>query len=491
MSPEPALSNVDPGFGPRFEQDNFPDPPRDLTFRKLMAVLGPAVIALGGTIGGGEWLVGPSLFVKWGLALLWITTVSSLLQVFLNLEMCRYTLYTGEPITVGFMRLAPGKAFWGWVFTIAGFLERALPGWALGAATALAAFQIGRIPGAPDKGTVLIWGYVVFASCCIIISLGRTIERTLEWANWIMMIVVLGGLLLLDLYIVPASVWWEGIKGFFTFGFVPKGVDLLLLGALVGYSAYGGFGNNAISNWYRDKGYGMGGKVGYIPAAIGGKEVHVSHVGKIAPQTPENLDRWRGWWKLLNIDQWVVFYGGAMAGMFLPGILYVGTLPRGESLPSWGIAASTASGLIKELGSFGWFLALFFGFWILYSTAISNVDLVVRQATDMLWWGVEGIRRWAKADIRRVYYTLLIVFFAWGVTFVNITLPLVIFAISANIANFTMALSAILTIRVNRKFLPKEYRGSAFREVMLILNLLFFGFFFAVFLLNRFFGLKF
>ncbi len=491
MSPEPKLSNVEPGFGPRFEQDDFPAPPRDLTFRKLMAVLGPAVIALGGTIGGGEWLVGPALFVKWGLALLWITTVSSLLQVFLNLEMCRYTLYTGEPITVGFMRLAPGKAFWGWLFTIVGFMERALPGWALGTATALAALQLGKVPGAPDRGTVVIWGYVVFASCCIVISLGRTIERTLEWANWIMMIVVLGGLFLLDLYIVPASVWWEGVTGFFKFGSVPRGVDLLLLGALVGYSAYGGFGNNAITNWYRDKGYGMGGLVGYIPAAIGGKEVHVSHVGKVAPQTAENLSRFRGWWKLLNIDQWFIFYGGAMAGMFLPGILYVGTLPRGEALPSWGIAASTASGLVQKMGNFGWFLALFFGFWILYSTAISNVDLVVRQSTDMLWWSMEGIRRWAKADIRRVYYTLLIVFFAWGVTFVNITLPLVIFAISANIANFTMALSAILTIRVNRKFLPKEYRGSAFREVMLAGSLLFFGFFFVVFLMNRFFGLKF
>ncbi|HEX7551571.1 MAG TPA: hypothetical protein VF579_13450, partial [Candidatus Methylomirabilis sp.] len=78
MSEKSALSNVEPGYGPQFEQDDFPEPPRDLNFRKLMAVLGPAVIALGGTIGGGEWLVGPSLFVQWGLALLWITTVSSL-----------------------------------------------------------------------------------------------------------------------------------------------------------------------------------------------------------------------------------------------------------------------------------------------------------------------------------------------------------------------------------------------------------------------------
>ncbi|HWU38452.1 MAG TPA: Nramp family divalent metal transporter, partial [Candidatus Acidoferrum sp.] len=336
MNPALVLSEVDPGKGPRFEEDNLPDPPRDVTFRKLMAVLGPAIIALGGTIGGGEWLVGPSLFVKWGLALLWITTISSVLQTYLNLEMCRYTLYTGEPITVGFMRLAPGKAFWGWLFTIVGFMERAMPGWALGTATALAALQLGKIPGAPDKGTVIIWGYVVFASCCIIISLGKTIERTLEWANWIMMIVVLGGLFLLDLYIVPASVWWEGFKGFFSFGYWPQGVDLLLLGALVGYSAYGGFGNNAISNWYRDKGYGMGGKVGYIPAAIGGKIYHVSHVGRIAPETSENLDRFKGWWKFLNIDQWFIFFGGAMVGMFLPGILYVGTLPRGMDLPSWG-----------------------------------------------------------------------------------------------------------------------------------------------------------
>jgi hypothetical protein len=491
MAEEKKVKGVDAGCGPPYEVGDFPEPPRDLTPRKLFAILGPAVIALGGTIGGGEWLVGPSLFVKWGLALLWITTVSSLLQVFLNLEMCRYTLYTGEPITVGFMRLKPGKAFWGWLFTVVGFLERAMPGWAMGTATALAAFQLGKIPGGPDKGTVIIWTYVIFASCVVLVSLGRTIERTLEWANWIMMFVVLGGLLILDIFIVPGSVWLEGLTGFVSFGYVPKGVDLLLLGALVGYSAYGGFGNNAITNWYRDKGYGMGGKVGYIPAAIGGKVVHVSSVGKIPPLTDNNISSWKGWWKLLNIDQWGVFYFGAMIGMFLPGILYVGVLPRGMDLPSWGIAASTASGLILKLGNFGWFLALFFGFWILYSTAISNVDLVVRQCTDMLWFASPGVRKFAKADIRKIYYILLAVFMAWGCSFINITLPIIIFAISANIANFTMALSSVLTIRLNRKVLPKEFRPPVWREIVLVLSLIFFGFFFVIFLMNRFFGLKF
>ena len=217
MSEEKQVKTVPGGCGPAFEVTDFPEPLRKLTPKKLFMILGPAIIALGGTIGGGEWLIGPSLFVKYGLALLWITTVSALLQVFLNLEMIRYTLYTGEPVTVGFMRLKPGKAFWGWLFTIIGFCERGLPGWALGTATALAAFQLGRIPGGPDKGTVLIWGYVVFISCAVIICLGKTIERTLEWANWAMMIVVLGGLFLLDLYIVPASIWWEGSGWFCQF----------------------------------------------------------------------------------------------------------------------------------------------------------------------------------------------------------------------------------------------------------------------------------
>ena len=479
------------GCGPVFEVTDLPEAPRDLNMKKLLAILGPAMIALGGTIGGGEWLIGPSLFVKWGLGLLWITTVSSILQTFLNLEMSRYTIYTGEPITVGFMRLKPGKAFWGFFFTIIGFLERGLPGWALACGTALAAAQLGQIPGAGDKGTVVIWGIVVFVSCAVVITLGRTIERTLEIANWIMMVVVLGGLFLLDLYIVPASVWLDGLKGFVSFGYMPQGVDVLLLGALVGYSAYGGFGNNAITNWYRDKGYGMGAKVGYIPAAIGGKVIHVSPHGKIAPVDEKNLSNWKQWLKLLNIDQWAIFYVGAMFGMFLPGILYVGVLPAGQALPAWGIAASSASGLIAKLGQFGWYLALFFGFWILYSTAMSNVDLVVRQGTDMLWFASPGIRKWAKEDIRKIYYFLLVLFVIWGLMYVNIMLPLVILAISANIANFTMALSAVATIRLNRKVLPQEYRPALWREIMLVLNFVFFGFFFSMFVLVKILGIKF
>ena len=64
------------------------------------------------SIGGGEWLVGPAAAVKYSSSIFLIATVAIVLQVIFNLEAIRYTLYTGEPIYGGIMRLKPGPKFW-------------------------------------------------------------------------------------------------------------------------------------------------------------------------------------------------------------------------------------------------------------------------------------------------------------------------------------------------------------------------------------------
>lgn len=491
MSVEVQDFKVQPGCGAEFTVEDLPKPPSPLNARRLLAIMGPSIIALGGTLGSGEWLIGPSMFVKYGLALLWITTISTTLQTFLNIEMARYTLYTGEPITVGFMRLNPGSKFWGPFMSLLGILERGLPGWALAAATCLAALQLGKIPGTGDKSTVLVYGVIVFLSCVVFTSIGRKIERTLEIANWVMMIFVFGGLGILAILFIPGSVWVDGAKGFVSFGYIPKGVDIFMLSALAGYSAYGGFGNNAITNWYRDKGFGMGSKVGYIPALVGGAMVHVSPVGKVAAPTEENLKSWKQWFKILSYDQWFVFFIGGMLGMFLPGILAAGLIPHGTNLPQWGIAAYQGEAFMKLIGPVGWFFALGLGFWILYSTALSNVDLVCRQITDMSWSGSSFVRRLTKDDIRKVYYALLLIFTVWGLMYMNITLPIKLVALAGNIANFTLMLSALVTIYLNRKILPKPFRAPVWREVMLGFNAVFFGTFFLLFVANQLFGFKF
>ena len=61
--------------------------------------------------------------------------------------------------------------------------------------------------------------------------------------------------------------------------FPARHLDFLLLGALVAYSGCGGVLNLTLSNWARDKGYGMGSRVGYIGGAVGGEKVQLADTG--------------------------------------------------------------------------------------------------------------------------------------------------------------------------------------------------------------------
>ena len=96
---------------PPWEVDELPAP-LPFGFRNLLRVIGPGAVLAATSIGGGEWLVGPAAAVKYSSAIFLIATVSIALQVLFNLEAVRYTLYTGEPIYGGIMRLGPGPRFW-------------------------------------------------------------------------------------------------------------------------------------------------------------------------------------------------------------------------------------------------------------------------------------------------------------------------------------------------------------------------------------------
>ena len=70
--------------------------------------VGPGLLLAGASLGAGEWLFGPAVTAQYGAVLLWLAFLSIASQLFVNLEMVRYTLYSGEPIFVGFFRTRPG-----------------------------------------------------------------------------------------------------------------------------------------------------------------------------------------------------------------------------------------------------------------------------------------------------------------------------------------------------------------------------------------------
>ena len=126
---------------------DLPEPPmpRGLSW---IGVCGPGVIVLGVSIGSGEFLLGPAIFVKHGLSLLWVTLVAVFFQTVFNTELMRYTVATGEPVVTGFMRTRPGKTFWAWFYAVLYFLQIGWPAWAATAAGAIFFLFAGPARGA-------------------------------------------------------------------------------------------------------------------------------------------------------------------------------------------------------------------------------------------------------------------------------------------------------------------------------------------------------
>jgi len=456
-----------------------PAPP-PFTFRNVLKTVGPGVIGLGIAIGSGEWLIGPTVILKYGSALLWITTVSVFLQVILNQEMGRYTLYTGEPIVTGFMRTKPGAVFWGWTYGVMSFCQYGWPGWALASATASAALLLGRIPEASDSGTVIALGYATFLLCFLITTIGKRVERTLECAMWVMVAGIILYLLAVDVFTVSAANWRSVAFGFGSLGRLPEGGDWLLLGAFAAYSGSGGIGNAYTTNWMRDKGYGMGATVGFIPSVNASRHEAASLAphGNVFIVNQRSLEAWRQWWQYIHIDQWAIFGLGSIAGMALAALFTVQYVPPGTVASEWGVANLQATGIAAVHGPVFWYLTVVCGLWILFSTQLGLVDGLPRSITDMLWTASPRLRK--GGDVRRVYYGVLLTFAIWGCIGLNLARPITLIIIGANAAAFIFVVESIHTLVVNRKFLPSELRAPVWREACLVGCALFYGGFLSV-----------
>ena len=453
-----------------------------------VSAVGPGVIALGASIGSGEFLLGPAAFVRYGLSLLWIVGVAALLQTLFNLELMRYTLATGEPAFTGFMRTPPRSTLWAWFYSLLYFLQMGWPGWAGAAAGALFFLVTRRLPAAADANLVYGIGVVLFLLCGSILSIGRRIERTLEYLNWVLVIFILGGMGVLAVLFVPPRTWLDALTGFVgydtnsgTMRLLPAGADFFLLGAVAAYSGAGGVINITLSNWARDKGYGMGSVVGYIPAAVGGRKVALAHTGSTFEPSGVALERWRGWWRIVRVDQWCIYFLGALLGMMLPALLYVTFLPAGTDIRGLGIAAALAHAVASREGAiFGGAIAVL-GVWLLFKTQLDILEGMTRAITDILWTGSKRVRA-ARSDVRVVYYGVLAVVVLWGIVALRLTQPIVLLALSANMGGIVFIISALHLLYVNTTLLPPELRPPLSRRIALVALALFYGAFLALWL---------
>jgi len=230
-----------------------------------------------------------------------------------------------------------------------------------------------------------------------------------------------------------------------------------------------------VTNWVRDKGFGMGSLVGAIPSAVGGHAIQLSHVGTVFPATPENLARWREWMRYVHVDQIWVWGLFCFVGMYLNVNLATAIIPHGTDLQGLAAGAYQAEYLKKIWPGF-WFLTLFNGFWILFKTQLGNTDILVRTITDALWMSSSRARDF-KRGIRAIYYGILLVFSIWGAFVIRSASPFQLFKILANMAGIVLAIAGVQIFLVNRRFLPPAVRPALWREAGLLACSAFYAFF--------------
>jgi hypothetical protein len=238
-------------------------------------------------------------------------------------------------------------------------------------------------------------------------------------------------------------------------------------------------------NHYRDKGYGMGYRTGFI-AGLRGEKREVAAVGVTFPDDEKNTVLWKRWMGYLKLDMWVIFFGGAMIGMFLPIILMRQmVLLSGQEPTQANVPTFVANILDQEYGRWLFYIALFIGFLILFDTQLGIFEALVRNTTDAVNMSPR-LQQAIAGDPRRFYFPFMLVLTAVIGLVLQFLQPARLILISANMSNFGALIFPFFLMYLNSK-LPKAARprGWVYLVLVLVLNFLFFGFFFLNFVVNE------
>jgi len=243
------------------------DLPKPLSLKKL---IGPSFILLGLGLGSGELILWPYLASNYGLGIMWGALLGITFQFFINMEIERYALITGESIFVGLARKLKGiSPVW---FILSTLIPWMWPGIIASAATLLAhVFGINYSPILPIGLLILIG---------LILTLGPVIYKTQEIFQRTLIVVGVPFILILALFFAKTPDWQNLAEGLIGkgdgFWFLPAGISLATFLGAFAYSGAGGNINLAQSYYIKEKGYGMGKFSGRITSIFTGKKENIT-----------------------------------------------------------------------------------------------------------------------------------------------------------------------------------------------------------------------
>ena len=436
----------------------------------LRKMLGPSVVLLAGSVGSGEFVLWPYISTQTGLALVWLATVGVLTQYFLNMEIERYTLATGETAVTGFTRL---WKHWGWLFIIMAIVPWMWPGWASGSSTALT-YAFGLSEGAVVPITIA--SLILIG---VVLTVSPVVYRTVEKIQMLLVGLIVLFMLYMVLGLLTGDSWSALVAGFTTdVPSIPDAVGeipvALLLGAIA-FAGAGGVMNLAQSNWIRDKGMGMGAHLPKIVSPITGEETAEAAIGYFFPQDEANLARWRGWWKVADREQFWTFFVLGLAAILLFMMLAFTYVGVGSTAQSFDFVRLLGETLNERTG--GWVGTAYWatGVVVLLSTNLVVLDMNGRIVADIA--KTSWLRQSTTWTESRLYFLVVwaMVVFGSAILLSGVSQPLLLLVIASALNGLVMFVYSVLLIRLNCGMLPRAIGLKGGRYVALLWAVLFYG----------------
>jgi hypothetical protein len=444
----------------------FRDLPEPVPLRK---VTGASVIILATAIGSGEMILWPYITSQIGFVFMWAAVVGFAIQFFLNMEIERYTLATGESAITGFARF--WKPWW-WLFVVFALLQNFWPGWATGAATT-ATFVFGLGEDAPVVPITI----AALVAIGLTLTLSPVVYQAVEKIQGVLVVLIMLFVLIAIPTATTAEAWGALVTDGVGFPVGQQGLGIaLLLGALA-FAGAGGANNLVQSNYIRDKGMGMGRHMPRIVSPITGHEEAKPCLGYMMPTDAENMRRWRGWWKVANWEQFITFFLIGVLSLIVLAVLAYSTLGVGQ-VQEQDLAFLRLEGQALQDTVAPWFGT---AFWIAATIALFTTNLGILDYTSRLiadQFKINALKdspTWTESRIYAVTVWLMIVVGSL-ILLVGVDQPFVLVVISSSIAGVQMFIYSGLLIMLNRKALPKPLRVGGIRLAVLALSFLFFGF---------------
>jgi hypothetical protein len=451
---------------PPVEYRDLPEP------KKLRNIVGASVIILATAIGSGEFVLWPYITSQIGLVFIWGAIVGFLIQYFINMEIERYTLATGETAITGFARF--WKPWW-WLFIIFVAFQNFWPGWATGASTTLS----------------YIFGFggnaITYLTVAALIAIGLALTtspvvyQTVEKVQGAMVIAIMAFVLVAVFIGTTAEGWGalfsEGVaQATLPIGQGELGVALLL-GALA-FAGAGGANNLVQSNYIRDKGMGMGLRIPRVVSPVTGEEEASEGIGFMFPQDEANMRRWKEWWRIANIEQFVTFFVIGVLSLIVFAVLTRSTVPVGATEAQDLEFIRVEGEALRDIVGPGFGIAFWAaGTFALFSTNLGIVDYTCRLIADQLNTNAtRDSEFWTES---KLYFTFVWLMVVLGSVILlgGFNQPLVLLIISSSIAGLQMFIYSGLLILLNRRALPEGVRITSYRLVVMWISFAFFGFF--------------